>query len=63
MGTGIEAISAGNINEDIDAIQKLRTVDKIVLIEQAYISRKKDIKKELQTLRDLKKEIVGVIVL
>lgn len=63
IGTGIEVITAGNISENCDAIQKLQKAEKIVLIEQAGVSRKKDIKRELQTLRDLKKEIVGAIVL
>lgn len=60
---GIEAIAAGNINEDGDAIQMLQAAEKIVLIEQAGVSRKKEIKKELQTMRDLNKEILGTIVL
>lgn len=59
----VEVIAAGNINENADAIQKLKIAENIVLIEQAGVSRKKDIKRELQTLRDLKKEIVGAIVL
>lgn len=59
----VEVIVAGNINENGDAIEKLQKAEKIVLIEQAGVSRKKDIKRELQTLRDLKKEIVGAIVL
>lgn len=59
----VEVIVAGNINENCNAIQKLQKAEKIVLIEQAGVSRKKDIKRELQTLRDLKKEIVGAIVL
>lgn len=63
VGIGIEVITAGNINENGDAIQKLQKAEKIVLIEQTGVSRKKDIKRELQTLRDLKKEIVGAIVL
>ena len=60
---GIEVISAGNINENENAVRKLPSAEKIVLIEQTGVSRKKDIKKELLTLRDLKKEIVGAIVL
>ena len=60
---GVEVIAAGNINENGDAIQKLQKAEKIVLIEQVGVSRKKDIKRELQTLRGLKKEIVGAIVL
>lgn len=60
---GIEVIAAGNINENGDAILKLQNAEKIVLIEQAGVSRRKDIKKELQTLQDLKKEILGAVVL
>ena len=62
-GVGIDVIAAGNINENGDAIQKLQDAEKIVLIEQAGISRRIDIKKELQTLQDLKKEILGAVVL
>ena len=59
----VEVIAAGNINENGDAIQKLQIAENIVLVEQSGVSRTKDIKKELQTLRDLNKEIVGAIVL
>lgn len=59
----IEVIAAGNINEDENAIRNLHNAEKIVLVEQAGVSRKKDIKRELQTLQDLNKEIVGAIVL
>lgn len=61
--TGLEVVSAGNINENVAAVQKLQDADKVVLIEQLGVSRLQDIKKELQMLRKLEKDILGVIVL
>lgn len=61
--TGLEVISAGNINENVTAIQKLQDADKVILIEQLGVSRLQDIKKELQILHKLEKDILGVIVL
>ena len=61
--TGVEVVSAGNINENVAAVQKLQEADKVVLIEQLGASRLQDIKKELQILRKLEKDILGVIVL
>lgn len=61
--TGLEVVSAGNINENVAAVQKLQDADKVVLIEQLGVSRLQDIKKELQMLRKLDKDILGVIVL
>ena len=61
--TGLEVISAGNINENVVAVQTLQDADKVVLIEQLGVSRLQDIKKELQMLRKLEKDILGVIVL
>lgn len=63
QATGLEVISAGNINENVTAIQKLQDADKVILIEQLGVSRLQDIKKELQMLRKLEKDILGVIVL
>lgn len=61
--TGLEVVSAGNINENVVAVQTLQEADKVVLIEQLGVSRLQDIKKELQMLRKLEKDILGVIVL
>lgn len=61
--TGLEVVSAGNINENVVAVQRLQDADKVVLIEQLGVSRLQDIKKELQMLRKLEKDILGVIVL
>lgn len=61
--TGLEVVSAGNINENVVAVQKLQDADKVVLIEQLGVSRLQDIKKELQMLHKLDKDILGVIVL
>ena len=61
--TGLEVVSAGNINGSVAAVQKLQDADKVVLIEQMGVSRLQDIKKELQLLRKLDKDILGVIVL
>lgn len=61
--TGLEVVSAGNINENVVAVQKMQDADKVVLIEQFGVSRLQDIKKELQMLRKLEKDILGVIVL
>ena len=61
--TGVEVVSAGNINENVAAVQKLQDADEVVLIEQLGGSRLQDIKKELQMLRKLEKDILGVIVL
>lgn len=63
QATGLEVISAGNINENVTAVQKLQDADKVVLIEQLGVSRLQDIKKELQMLHKLDKDILGVIVL
>lgn len=60
---GLEVVSAGNINGSVAAVQKLQDADTVVLIEQLGISRLQDIKKELQMLRKLEKDILGVIVL
>ena len=59
----MEVVSAGNINENVAAVQKLQDADEVVLIEQLGGSRLQDIKKELQMLRKLEKDILGVIVL
>ena len=61
--TGLEIVSAGNINSSVAAVQKLQDADKVVLIEQLGVSHLQDIKKELQMLRELEKDILGVIVL
>lgn len=60
---GIEVIAVGNMNVDVSAIAKLKDANRVVLIEQLGVSRQQDIQKELQTLRKLGKEILGVITL
>ena len=60
---GVETIVAGNINESVTAVKKLLDADKVVLIEQCGASYLQDIQKEIQKLRYLKKEILGVVVL
>ena len=60
---GVEVTSSGNINGSVTAVQKLQDADKVVLIEQLGVSRLQDIEKELQMLRKLGKDVLGVIVL
>lgn len=61
--TGLEVVTAGNINSSVAAVQKLQDANKVVLIEQLGVSRLQDIKKEFQMLRKLEKDILGVIIL
>lgn len=61
--SGIDVITAGNVNESASAIEKLQQAEQVVLIEQRGASRQQDIQKELLTLRKLEKKIVGAIVL
>lgn len=61
--SGIDVITAGNVNESASAIEKLQEADQVVLIEQRGASRQQDIQKELLTLRKLEKKIIGAIVL
>lgn len=61
--SGIDVITAGNVNESASAIEKLQQADQVVLIEQRGASRQQDIQKELLILRKLEKKIIGAIVL
>ncbi|HBP24936.1 MAG TPA: hypothetical protein DD632_05995 [Oribacterium sp.] len=63
QSAGIETIAAGNVNTEASAIQKLENADQVVLIEQLGVTRPQDLEKELQTLRKLGKEILGVMTL
>lgn len=60
---GIDVTVAGNVNECVSAIEKLKEAEHVVLVEQCGVSRQQDIQKELLVLRKLSKKIVGAIVL
>ena len=63
QSAGIETIAAGNVNTEASAIQQLENADQVILIEQLGVTRQQDLEQELQMLRKLGKEILGVIAL
>lgn len=60
---GVSVSCAPDINENAVSLQALKTHDDVVLVEQVLSSRYEEIDRELKTLIDWKKNIVGSIVL
>ncbi|MCI9161829.1 MAG: hypothetical protein HFG59_00980 [Lachnospiraceae bacterium] len=58
----IQVISGGNILQNVDAIQKLSGCEGVALVEQCGLSTYQSVELELEKIRDLGKEVVGVIV-
>lgn len=52
---------AGNMNRAAEALQTLTSCDKVILIEQRGVSTFTGIERELETLKTLKKTILGCI--
>lgn len=59
---GVSLACAPDINENADSLQALKSHEHIILVEEILKSRYEEIDRELKTLLDWKKNIVGSIV-
>lgn len=59
---GVSLACAPDINENADSLQALKAHEHIILVEQILKSRYEEIDRELKTLIDWKKNVVGSIV-
>lgn len=54
-------ILGGNINSDNEALGKLKDADSVILVEQRNVSRNKDINKEIGSVKNCDKKVLGYI--
>lgn len=59
----IEIEEIGNIITDAAATADLEKVESVILVEKKEMTKKKDLMKEIEILRDVHKEIAGIILL
>lgn len=59
---GMQIVAGGNILQDAETIRKLSQCDGVVLVEQCGLSTYQAIGWELEKICDLKKEIIGTII-
>lgn len=52
-----------DLNEEADTVSRLPECDAVILVEQCGISRYSQIEKEIETVQNVKKEIVGAVIL
>lgn len=51
-----------NLNENAETVSKLPDCEAVILVEQSGVSRLGEIEKEIEAVRNVKKEIAGVVV-
>ena len=60
---GVEILAAGNVNEDVTAVDALRSETAVVCVEEWMKTPHKEIRRELRTIADSGNRILGIIAL
>ncbi len=60
---GVEILAAGNVNEDVTAVDALRSETAVVCAEEWMKTPHKEIRRELRTIADSGNRILGIIAL